>query len=173
MRHRLPWLGLLFALAVLVAAPASASTTSFSATFQEFFGGTMPHPCSPPAFTCGEGVVAGYGDATSTVEITSFTNFDPAVACGDTTLLRRIALTDGTGTLELDEVGTVCFPGKSFFTPAGVGGQSYGNPARIATTWTITGGTGVFFGASGSGTDRFDNAGESGHSRLSGTLTLP
>ena len=60
----------------------------------------------------------GFGPATSTLTITSFTNFDPETACGDTTLLRRITLVSSAGTLELAERGTVCFPGASFFTRA-------------------------------------------------------
>jgi hypothetical protein len=172
MRHRTTLgLGLLLALAAIVVPTASAATTSFSVTFQEFFGRSVPHPCSPPSYVCGEGVVAGYGSATTTLEITSFTNFDPEEACGDTTLLRTITFANGT--LELTETGTVCFPGKAFFTPGASSGHSYGNPVRISTTWTVTGGTGAFAGASGSGTDQVKTAGDVSHSSLSGTLTLP
>ena len=171
MRHRISrGLGLVLALAALVVPTASAATTSsFSVTFKEFFGRSAPHPCA--AFLCGEGVVSGYGPATSTLQITSFSNFDPATACGDTTLLRTITFANGT--LTLSESGTVCFPGQSFFTPGASSGHSYGNPARISTTWTVTGGTGAFAGASGSGTDDNRNAGDGGRSELRGTLTLP
>jgi hypothetical protein len=170
MRHRTTLgLGLLLALAALVVATASAATTSFSVTFKESFGRSVPNPCT--AFLCGEGVVAGFGRATSTLEITGFANFDPESACGDATLLRTI--TFASGTLTLSESGTVCFPGRSFFTPGASSGHSYGNPARISTTWTVTGGTGAFAGASGTGTDESKNAGDAGHSTLAGTLTLP
>ena len=162
-------------LALAVAAPAPAATSAFGASFQEFFGRAKAHPCvaAPTVFTCGVGTVAGYGAATSTFEVLSFADFDPATACGTATARRTITLAGGTGSLVLAEQGSVCFPGKSFFTPGAANGHSYGNPALLDLTWTVTGGTGVFAGATGSGTDSFRNAGDSGHSDLAGTLTLP
>jgi hypothetical protein len=158
------------ALLALAAAPAvPAQSTSFEARFQEFFGRSKAHPCAPPFFLCGTGDVAGFGPATSTFEILTF-DFNPETACGDTTIRYTITLSSGTGTLTLLGDGTVCFPGNSTFAPGAM--KSFGNPFRLTFTWTVTGGTGVFAGASGSGTGLSKGAGESGHTALSGVITL-
>ena len=85
-------------------------------------------------------------------------------------LRRTITLEDGS-TLVLMETGTVCFPGKSTLAPGAA--KSFGNPFNIEATFTIVAGTGVFAGAQGSGTDVIKAAGDTGHSRLSGSITLP
>jgi hypothetical protein len=158
------------ALVALAAAPAvPAQSTSFEARFQEFFGRSIPHACSAPFFLCGTGEVAGYGSATSTFEILTF-DLDPATACGETTFRYTIMLSSGAGELILTGDGTVCFPGNSFFAPGAM--KSFGNPFRLGFTWTVTGGTGAFAGATGSGTGMTKGAGESGHTVLSGTITL-
>jgi hypothetical protein len=79
-------------------------------------------------------------------------------------------VSDGS-TLELDEAGIVCFPGNSSLAPGAQ--KSFGNPGKIETTFAFSGGTGVFDGATGSGTDSDMPAGDSGHASLSGMLTLP
>ena len=171
--RRILLLGTVGLLMLLVAVPAGAATTkAFSADFREFFGKAPAHPCAN-AFTCGVGSVAGYGAATSLFDIVGFGGYDPDTGCGPTTTQRTISLADGSGTLVLAGTGTVCFPGRSFETPGASSGHSYGNPALLELTWTVTGGTGVFAGATGSGTERFRNAGDSGNASLSGTLTLP
>jgi hypothetical protein len=154
---------------VFTAFPASAKTTvGFSAEFKETFGRASSKPCNH--FTCGVGTVAGYGGATSAFDLTSFAPIE-GTNCADLEAVRVITLVSDGSTLTLDEVGTVCFPGQSFFT---AGAQvSFGNPADVETTWTVDRGTGVFRGAKGSGTDSFPNAGNEGHSTLTGTLTLP
>jgi hypothetical protein len=154
----------------LGAAPAAAvQTVSFEARFQEFFGRSVPHPCAPPAFFCGIGEVEGFGTATSTFEILSF-DFDPETSCAETTFRYTIMLSSGAGTLVLTENGLVCFPGNSTLAPGAQ--KSFGNPFRLTATWTVTGGTGVFAGASGNGSSETKTAGESGHTALSGTITL-
>jgi hypothetical protein len=158
------------ALVALAAASAvPAQSTSFEAGFQEFFGRSIPHPCSAPFFLCGTGEVTGYGSATSTFEILTF-DLDPATACGETTFRYTIMLSSGAGTLILTGGGTVCFPGNSTFAPGAM--KSFGNPFRLTFTWTVTAGTGVFAGATGSGTGVTKGAGESGHTLLSGKITL-
>ena len=158
------------ALVALAAAPAApAQSTSFEARFQEFFGQSIPHPCSAPFLVCGTGEVAGFGSATSTFEILTI-DFDPATACGETTFRYTITLSSGAGTVTLTGDGTVCFPGNSTFAPGAM--KSFGNPFQLTFTWTVTGGTGVFAGATGSGTGVTKTAGESGHTVLSGTITL-
>jgi hypothetical protein len=159
------------ALLALAAVPAAAAqTVSLEASFQEGFGRAVAHPCSPTAFACGRGEVEGFGAATSTFEILSFTNLDPETSCADATIRYTITLTSGAGTLVLTETGVVCFPGKSTLAPGSL--KSFGNPSRLTATWTVTGGTGVFAGASGSGSSTTHFAGDGGQSTLSGTITL-
>ncbi len=159
----------LLASIVSAAVPASAKTTfAFSAEFKETFGRANSKPCSH--FLCGTGTVAGYGDATSIFDITSFSPIE-GTNCANLTATRTITLSSDGSTLRLDEEGTVCFPGQSPFAPGAQ--HSFGNPADIETTFTVDRGTGVFQGAKGSGTDSDQNAGDGGHATLSGTLTLP
>jgi hypothetical protein len=157
-------------LLALAAVPAaSAQSTSFEATFQEFFGQSKPHPCPAPYFMCGTGAVAGFGAATSTFELLTF-DFNPETRCGDTTFRYTITLSSGAGTLTLAGDGTVCFPGNSTLAPGAA--KSFGNPFRLTFMWSVTGATGVFAGASGSGTGTSRGAGESGHTALQGTISL-
>jgi hypothetical protein len=159
----------LVATTLFAALPAQAKTTvAFSAEFKETFGRASSKSCEH--FFCGVGTVAGYGAATSTFDLTDFAPIE-GTNCADFEAVRVITLVSDGSTLTLDEVGTVCFPGQSFFTK---GAQvSFGNPARIEATWTVDRGTGVFRNAKGSGTDINTNSGDEGHSSLSGTLTLP
>jgi hypothetical protein len=153
---------------LVVAAPASADPIPFQANFQEFFGKSAAHPCQG-AFACGTGTVAGFGEATSTLNVLDFSGFDPETGCATATAERVITLEDGS-TLTLRETQTVCTPGRSTFAPGAL--RSFGNPVFLTSTFTVVGGTGVFAGATGSGTTTMRLAGESGHSRLSGTLDV-
>jgi hypothetical protein len=160
----------MLATAILAVFPAAAKTAvSFSADFKETFGRANSKPCDH--FLCGTGTVAGYGDATSIFDLTSFSLIE-GTSCGTLTAVRTITLSSDGSTLRLDEEGTACFPGES---PTAPGAQhSFGNPGEIDTTFTVKKGTGVFQGAKGSGTDSVTAvAGDSGRSSLSGTLTFP
>jgi hypothetical protein len=158
---------------VFVAAPSAlAQTTTFQASFMEVAGRAAAHPCPAGAdefLLCGTGTVAGFGEATSLTELVSFENFDPDTNCADVVWRRTITLEDGS-TLTLIETGVVCFPGNSFNAPGS--NQSFGNPFRFEGTFTIVGGTGNFAGATGTGTSNIRAAGDQGHSRLSGSITL-
>jgi hypothetical protein len=157
------------AVSLLLSAPAEAATTSaFKASFKETFGRAHSKPCEH--FLCGTGTVAGYGAATSAFDLTDFVPIEDT-NCADLSAVRTITLVSDGSTLELDEVGTVCFPGNSAFAPGAQ--KSFGNPGMIETTFTVSDGTGVFEGATGSGTDTDMPAGDAGHASLSGTLTLP
>jgi hypothetical protein len=147
---------------------AGATTTlSFEAEFKETFGRAASKPCEH--FLCGEGRVQGFGEATSTLDIVRFEPIE-GTNCADIRLARTITLADGS-TLDLAEEGIVCFPGSSFFAPGAP--KSFGNPGEFEGTYTIRRGTGVFKGAKGTGSSSFTAAGDSGHSTLSGTITLP
>jgi hypothetical protein len=150
-----------------VAGAVASATLSFQAEFKETFGRAASKPCEH--FLCGEGTVRGFGNATSALDITSFEPIE-GTNCADITLVRIITLADES-TLELDEEGVVCFPGNSFFAPGAQ--RSFGNPGEFEGTYTITGGSGSFEGAEGTGSSTFRAAGDSGHSRLSGTIILP
>jgi hypothetical protein len=170
MRRGMLLLTAAMAVSLLLAASANAATTSaFDASFKETFGRAhSKQPCEH--FLCGAGTVAGYGAATSVFDITDFAPIGDT-NCADLSAVRTITLVSDNSTLELDEVGTVCFPGNSSFAPGAQ--KSFGNPGMIETTFTVSDGTGVFEGATGSGTDTDMPAGDAGHASLSGTLTLP
>jgi len=157
------------AVLAVVAAPASASTTStFEATFQHHFGaGVASLPCSTNI--CETGTVAGYGEATNEITITSYKRIDDT-DCFNTTATGTITLADGS-TLTYDASGTRCTIGNSHEAPGSL--VSYGNPWSALGTFTITGGTGVFASASGSGALLDYFAGDVEVTVLKGTITLP
>jgi hypothetical protein len=154
----------------VMAAPASASTTStLEATFQHHFGaGVAPPPC-PAGYFCETGTVAGYGEATDRVRVTDITPV-PGTECFDFTTMGTITLADGS-TLTYEGTGTRCPIGNSHDAPGAY--VSYGNPYNITGAFTITGGTGVFAGASGSGTVIDYFAGDVEVTVFTGTITLP
>ena len=84
---------------------------------------------------------------------------------------RRTLTFAGGDTLVLEETGTFCPPGNSGNAPGSL--VSFGNPFTLSFTWSIASGTGQFAGASGSGTGTDRLAGDAGHARLTGTITLP
>jgi hypothetical protein len=162
------WIGIA-GLVLSLAGPAAAQTTQpFHAQFKETFGRAASKTCEH--FLCGTGTVEGFGQASSEYDLTSFEPIEGS-NCADFTAVRTITLIGNGSTLTLDEEGVVCFPGSSFFAP---GAQaSFGNPARAEGSFEITGGSGGFAGATGSGTVRFRNSGDAGHATLDGTITLP
>lgn len=70
----------------------------------------------------------------------------------------------------LTQTGVVCFPGQSTLAPGAL--RSFGNPFTLTASWTVAGGTGIFAGASGSGSAKTQNAGDGGTTTLLGTITL-
>ena len=153
---------------LVVAPPAAADPVPFNATFQEFFGKSAAHPCQG-AFYCGTGSVAGFGEATSTVNVLDFSGFDPETGCATAVTERVIRLSDGS-TVTLIATEVVCTPGRSTFAPGAM--KSFGNPTLTTGTFTVVSGTGEFAGATGTGTLTTRLAGESGHTTLSGTVDL-
>lgn len=96
----------------------------------------------------GTGTVAGYGEATTGLTITSYT-WIPGTDCFAATATATIAFANGS-TLTYEASGIWCPVGNSRDASGSV--VSYGNPWTATGTFTITGGTGVFVGARGSGT---------------------
>jgi hypothetical protein len=110
--------------ATVLALPASAQNTEFKAEFSE-------KGACPGVDLCGKGVIHGFGTVTTTLV---FTSFEPGPGdCATASADRTQTLDSDGSTLLMSASGVVC------------GG-------RIEGTYTILGGTGVFAGASGSGT---------------------
>lgn len=150
--------------AAFAATGADAATQTFEATFVDIYSQC---PTSPPTLVfCGDGTIAGYGAASSTASLTAPPAPIPGSDCLQVSAVRTITLADGSGSLILDETGTLC-PHS-----AAVGGAD-GNPYTVAKTYTIAAGTGVFTGATGSGSDVNRSSGNSQVSVLSGDITLP
>ena len=163
------WVIGIVAASVVVASAASAlAAESLHAGFKETFGRAASKPCEH--FLCGTGTVQGFGAATSEYDITGFEPIE-GTSCADLTAVRVITLVGDGSTLTLDDTGVVCFPGASNSTPGSL--VSFGNPGRFEGTFEVSGGTGVFESASGSGTSLFRAAGDSGHASLDGTISLP
>ena len=150
----------LISLALLVAlvTPTLASTTSpFVGVFRETFGrGNAPS---------GVGSVTGIGQGTETFVITSIT---PDGNC--TIEVAESVLTFAAGEIFLEGVIRICSPGGSSGTPGSH--VSWGNPGGWIGTFVITGGTGAFVGATGSGKSSGQLAGDIIVLRLNGTITL-
>ena len=163
------WVIGVVAVSLVVASAASAlAVESLHAGFKETFGRAASKPCEH--FLCGTGTVQGFGAATSEYDITGFEPIE-GTSCADLTAVRVITLVGDGSTLTLDDTGVVCFPGASNTTPGSL--VSFGNPGRFDGTFEVSGGTGVFEGASGSGTSLFRAAGDSGHASIDGTISLP
>lgn len=137
------------------ASPAQATTTiRFEATFSVSGVG-----CGAGVIACGTGFVAQFGSASAIVTSQTTT---PAPPCTSATVDATITLTGGTLTTTLSTLR--CSPGEA-------------DAVLSSGSFAITGGTGVFAGASGGGTvhSSVPRPGEPPFSRteFSGTLTLP
>ena len=86
------------------------------------------------------------------------------------TVTQTITVT--AGALVLDESGLFCSPGASDGAPSSP--SDYGHPHTIRLAYTVDGvaSTGIFAGATGSGSESVQIAGDVGTSKLSGTLVL-
>ena len=140
-------------LTALVAATApatgAASTDSFRAEFHE------AGLCPPGVDICGDGVVHGFGQAATTLTFTSLAP-GPGDDCVSGTADRDIVLDADGSRLHLEISGTIC-------------------KQKIAGTYEVGGGTGVFAGATGGGVVRgiAIRGTPSSNVHVVGTLTLP
>lgn len=149
-----------------MAPAAQAQTQPFSASFKGKQRKKDP-PCATGVL-CGSGSISGFGDASYSALPVSL---GPLVgSCQALTALVFIDLSNGQGSLTLSADGEVCYPGKSHDSPGSL--HSFGNPARIDATYEVTDGTGVFEGASGSGSATLRTAGAQNQLSLSGVLDL-
>ena len=157
-------------MAVVLLVPTSAgaqTTTQVTATFT----GHTPKPnlAERPIALCGAGQFGSFGQATFTIIPVSVTT--TSRSCADATAIGIVTLIDGSGTLQFELNGQICFPGNSSNAPGQSG--SYGNPFRASGTVTVTGGTGAFAGATGGGTGQLRSAGAHMSGSLDVALTLP
>jgi hypothetical protein len=134
---------------LIAALPATAQTQSFKADLHD-------NLACPPGFDfCGKGLVHGFGTATTTL---NFTGAVPGPGdCLTATANRTITLDSDGSTLLVAIAGTIC-------------------DQKLDASFTVTGGTGVFAGASGGGTLEGTATGvpvPSDTIHLRGSITLP
>jgi hypothetical protein len=160
------------AVALATAAAATAgSGQKLHGTFVAHFGagvGASNGSCPSQTF-CGPGTLSGFG---SGIQLTEFTSFEPIddTPCAEVTITQTITVSGGA--LVLDESGLFCSPGASDSAPSSP--SDYGHPHTIKLVYTVDGAasTGVFAGATGSGSESVQIAGDVGTSTLSGTIVL-
>jgi hypothetical protein len=148
----------LAALASAIAGTASGATTqAFQATFHDV---SFQNTCSPPIVFCGNGTVDGYGRATTMVRVTRNLPIT-GTSCNDVAGIRTITLDSGSGSFVSTFTGQRC--------PLGDGGAGF----RVDFDWTAdpNASSGVFAGATGSGTGVNTTAGNVQVVSLTGTIT--
>jgi hypothetical protein len=148
------------ALALTLAGTAGAATTqTFHATMHDV---SFQNSCVPPIVFCGSGAVAGYGRASTMVRVTRNVPI-AGTACTDVAGIRWITLDDASGTFVSTFTGERC--------PLGNGGNGF----RVDFDWSAdpNASTGVFAGATGSGSGVNTTAGNVQVVSLNGTITLP
>jgi hypothetical protein len=139
-----------FAVVLVLAAPATASTQTYHATFVEV-GGAIP------GGSCGSATISELGHVAY-----QCVAFD---ACGPNCEVRTITFDDGSTLVIHESIVGVISPGDSSTAGANA-------PLFLDITQTIVGGTGRFAGATGSGTGRV-NLAANALITASGTITLP
>jgi hypothetical protein len=169
MRRALCIVGSAALAALALALPAPAQTSTFEAKVQGLFGIRNSIIC-PPNLDCGRARIDGYGAATRTLAITGFTPGVPA-GCDSVTALEHMVLDSDGSTLDLALDAAICHPGSS--RDASSSPRAQGDPFRATGTFAIVGGTGVFAGATGSGTLTSVGAGDAIVIHYSGTLAIP
>jgi hypothetical protein len=139
--------------AAALAAPAAAETTlTYHVTFVENAGGQAT---CPPGTSCGTANIAGVGHLTTQMIVFN--------ACGPNCHLRTITFDDGSKLFVQESIVNTILPGNS--ETAG------GKALFFEISQTIVGGTGIFEGATGSGTGRV-NVTAGSIITASGTITL-
>jgi hypothetical protein len=150
---------------------AQAATTSFSGTLliHQPLKASESFPCAGPGI-CGEGTLHGLGRVQITIDEDEFEPIE-GTHCFATRKVQTVTVLDGSGTIILDSEGTVCLPGDS--AEARTSEKSFGHPAFFHFAFTVNGAesTGIYAGATGSGSESFQFAGATGVWLLSGTIT--
>lgn len=168
-------IGLLALAPVMLACASSAQAAQEGTAVRGTFTVQFPkgHPASnapcPPEVFCGVGSLAGFGQATISILEEGFNEIEGS-NCLEVTREEQIELLSGGGSLIIDESGTFCRPGgsgESHATPS-----SYGGPGRWDLSFVVdpAASSGVFAGATGTGTEVMDTNGGIGVWHLAGTL---
>jgi hypothetical protein len=140
----------------------AAAGVHVDGSFTQHFGGRNGDgpSCPPDILNCGTGMVAGYGRATDAFA------FD-----ANDDLTYTITLAGGSSVTAFLSFADASTPGNSGNAP---GDQfAYGNPDRIVFDAEIVAGTGVFTGATGTGTLTLRQAGNVDQLTASFDLSLP
>jgi hypothetical protein len=150
------------AVSLLVARPASAQTTDFSAEIKA----NVPKPvgCPEGANFCGDAIIKGLGTAQFLFLVTS--RQITSEPCLDYTATATFTLADESR-LTLAETGVACGMGKTFFKGSE---KSFGNPFRASGTWEVRDATGQFAGSTGNGSATRQVAGAHYSGTYTGTL---
>jgi len=162
---RLVALGTALMLMAAFAGPALAAPRTVKAVIHEDFGRrASARPCTPlipDGVTCaGDGVVATVG------RVTSLADYPPGADVS-----RTLTFADGSTVTIVETYADARFPGNSSNAPGAE--VSYGNPSMSTFTWVITGATGAFAGATGSGTGIATLAGDALTFRFEGSVSTP
>jgi hypothetical protein len=140
------------AVMLVLAAPATASTKTYHATFVEIGSG------GPPAgISCGSATISELGHVANQCIVFN--------ACGPNCHVRTITFDDGSTLVIHESIVGMISPGNS----SAAGAKA---PVFLKITQTIVGGTGRFAGATGSGTGTVNTVAGS-VIIASGTITLP
>jgi hypothetical protein len=169
--RRITLLAALGVVALLVVPPVAEAQTAqgFEAHFKNVQQRKAP-PCPGGILDfCGSGTVSGFGPASYELQPSGLTPI-PDSNCALVTAEATVTVADQSGSLTADATATVCFPGNSQGAPGSL--KSFGNPFTATGSFVITGGTGVFAGATGGGTATLRGAGAHSSLDLAGTITL-
>jgi hypothetical protein len=140
------------AVMLVLAAPATASTQTYHATFVEIGSGGIP-----AGISCGSATISELGHVANECIVFN--------ACGPNCHVRTITFDDGSTLVIHESVVGVISPGQSSAAGANA-------PLFLKITQTIFGGTGRFAGATGSGTGTVNTV-AGAVIIASGTITLP
>jgi hypothetical protein len=161
-------------LVTFVAASSSAAATNGGAlrgTFTVQFpkGHSASNAPCPAEVFCGVGSLTGYGQATISILEETFSEIEGS-GCLEITREEQINLLSGAGSLVIDGVGTFCRPGGSGESHASP--KSYGAPGRFDLVFSVNGAasSGIFVGATGTGTEVMNVNGGIGVWHLSGVV---
>ena len=162
--------GFVAALACALAAPSAGAQTTvpLNLDFQSHLGKKKQEQVCG-LLPCGTTTLPGFGQALWT--LIPVADPAPTRGCEPAQAFVRFELLSTGDQLFVDVDGQVCYPGNSNAAPGSA--KSFGNPLRATGTFTISGGSGVFAGASGSGTATLFAAGAVVRISATGTLTLP
>jgi hypothetical protein len=160
--------------ALMSSGAASASAATITSDFRFVTGSLIAADieCDTSVYyVCGVGT---FDDQAAVTRVEYPTNqrllLDQGCALYET--VEVITLRDGSGELRLEHVDAlVCGPSPQWLLHAST--NSFGNPFRVTSEWTVAGGSGVYEGATGSGTWEVRWSGGAGFGGHNGTVTVP